>query len=52
MNASGKHQHRDGKVVLSNTNSSGGATGHGKNFLDISTTAAASFGGENAFKFT
>ena len=23
-----------------------------KNFLDISTTAAASFGGENAFKFT
>ena len=33
-------------------NNGGGKTTAGNTFLDISTTAAASFGAEHAFKFT
>jgi len=40
-----------GKPVIAGPLAETGGKDHGNTFLDISTTAAASFGAEHAFKF-
>ena len=40
------------KSSTTGTNNAAGKKAPGNTFLDISTTAAASFGAEHAFKFT